>query len=265
MAYYTDLFSPETYEEFTRSDQSITGFRPRQKNAASRIRPGDKLVCYVTKVSRWAGILEVMSEYFEDSTPLFNPEDDPFVIRFRVKPQVWLPMEKAVPIHEECVWKALSFTRDCEKNSPRWTGKMRASLDHQSPRSARRAVRPWLTHGQGESVDNTDRRDRGEYQRKPRVTLHHAQCNHESKGQVGDHVHHQEPHNHKYRRSCRTGQERQQEHPDCTDWMNEDQQETRPEVSAIGKAPDQGREPGDERLNHCQYLNYSPKSAHSPN
>ena len=129
MAYYTDLFSPETYEAFTRSDQSITGFRPRQKNAASRIRPGDKLVCYVTKVSRWAGILEVTSEYFEDSTPLFYPEDDPFVIRFCVKPQVWLPMEKAVPIREDSVWKALSFTRDCEKNSPRWTGKMRVSLN----------------------------------------------------------------------------------------------------------------------------------------
>ena len=57
MAYYTDLFSPETYEAFTQSDQSISGFRPRQKNAASQIKPGDKLVCYVTKVSRWVGIL----------------------------------------------------------------------------------------------------------------------------------------------------------------------------------------------------------------
>ena len=129
MNFYTDLFSPVTYEAFTRSDQSITGFRPRQKNAATRIRPGDKLVCYVTKVSRWAGILEVRSEYFEDSMPLFYLEDDPFVIRFRVKPLVWLPMEKAVPIRDDHVWKALSFTRDCEKNSPRWTGKMRVSLN----------------------------------------------------------------------------------------------------------------------------------------
>ena len=75
MAYYTDLFSPETYEVFTQSDQSISGFRVRQKNAASQIKPGDKLVCYVTKISRWIGVLKVTSEFFEDSTPLFYLED----------------------------------------------------------------------------------------------------------------------------------------------------------------------------------------------
>lgn len=129
MAYYTDLFSPDTYEAFTQSDQSISGFRPRQKNAASKIKPGDKLVCYVTKISRWVGILEVTSECFESDTPLFYSEDDPFVIRFRVKPLVWLPKEKAVPIHENRVWEALSFTQSHEKNSSHWTGKMRNSLN----------------------------------------------------------------------------------------------------------------------------------------
>ena len=129
MAYYTDLFSPDTYEAFTQSDQSISGFRPRQKNAASKIKPGDKLVCYVTKISRWVDILEVTSECFESDTPLFYSEDDPFVIRFRVKPLVWLPKEKAVPIHENRVWEALSFTQSHEKNSSHWTGKMRNSLN----------------------------------------------------------------------------------------------------------------------------------------
>ena len=129
MAYYTDLFSPETYEAFTQSDQRISGFNPRQKNAASKIKPGDKFVCYVTKISRWVGILEVTSEYFESDTPLFYSEDDPFVIRFRVKPLVWLPKEKAVPIHENHVWEALSFTQSHDKNSSHWTGKMRNSLN----------------------------------------------------------------------------------------------------------------------------------------
>ena len=48
MNYYTDLFSPETYEAFTQSDQRITGFRPRLKNAASRIKrvwEADPLLC----------------------------------------------------------------------------------------------------------------------------------------------------------------------------------------------------------------------------
>jgi hypothetical protein len=41
MMYYIDLFSPETYETFTKSNQEISGFRQRQETAASRIQPGD--------------------------------------------------------------------------------------------------------------------------------------------------------------------------------------------------------------------------------
>lgn len=49
MAYYLDLFSPETHERFSASDRSVSGFRVRQRNAAAKLRPGDKLVCYLTR------------------------------------------------------------------------------------------------------------------------------------------------------------------------------------------------------------------------
>jgi predicted RNA-binding protein len=128
MAYYLDLFSPATYEAFSKSDRIISGFRTRQRSVAQRIKPGDRLVCYMTKLSRWIGILEVESGPFEDATPIFYPDDDPFTIRFRVKPIHWLPIEKCVPIHEDEVWKKLSFTRDQSKNTSYWTGKLRGSL-----------------------------------------------------------------------------------------------------------------------------------------
>ena len=70
MKYFLNLFSPETYETFSASDQSISGFRIRQKKAAARIGPGDRFVCYMTKLSRWVGILEVEEGPFEDHTPL---------------------------------------------------------------------------------------------------------------------------------------------------------------------------------------------------
>lgn len=129
MTYYTNLFSPETYVAFTESKQDVSGFRIRQRNVASQIKPGDMFICYVTKISRWVGILEIMEEYFEDHTPLFYSEDDPYVIRFRVKVHVWLPKEKAIPIQAERVWNQLSFTREHSKNSSAWTGKLRASLN----------------------------------------------------------------------------------------------------------------------------------------
>jgi predicted RNA-binding protein len=128
MAYFLDLFSPETYQAFKRSRQDISGFRYRQRFAAERIKPGDKLVCYMTRLSRWFGILEVMEGPFQDNTPIFYPEDDPFIIRFRVKPLVWLEPEKAVPIHHAEVWNTLSFTKDYDRQTPTWTGKIRTSL-----------------------------------------------------------------------------------------------------------------------------------------
>jgi predicted RNA-binding protein len=127
MAYFLDLFSPETYEAFKASSQDISGFRLRQRNAASHIKPGDLLICYVTKLSRWIGILKVSSNYFEDDTPIFYKKD-PFVIRFKVKTIVWLDLEKAPPIHEDFIWKTLSFTKDHDKNSTTWTGIVRVSL-----------------------------------------------------------------------------------------------------------------------------------------
>jgi predicted RNA-binding protein len=129
MAYYTNLFSPETYEAFSRSDRTVSGFRATQQTVAGKIQVGDKLVCYMTKLGRWVGILEVVSEWYRDETPIFYPNDDPFVIRFKVKPLVWLEKDKAVPIREDNVWFNLSFTKEHDKASSRWTGKVRTSLN----------------------------------------------------------------------------------------------------------------------------------------
>jgi predicted RNA-binding protein len=132
MTYYVNLFSPDTYEAFSESGRSISGFRKSQRKVASRVEIGDKLICYMTKLSRWIGVLEVESECFEDDTPIFYPEDDPFVIRFRVEPLAWLDKQSAIPIHEDRVWKELSFTRQHEKGTSSWTSKIRRSLNRLS-------------------------------------------------------------------------------------------------------------------------------------
>ncbi len=126
--YFTSLFSPETYEAFSRSDRTVSGYRSRHRNLASRVHTGDRLICYLTKLSRWVGVLEVISQPFEDNIPIFFEVDDPFIIRFHVRPLVWLPKEQAVPIHDERVWNTLSFTRGLDLKSYVWTGKLRGSL-----------------------------------------------------------------------------------------------------------------------------------------
>lgn len=159
MAYYLDLFSPETYEAFSQSDRSVSGFRRRQRNVASRIDPGDKLLCYITGISRWVGVLEVTGRAYEDDSPLFYPEEDPFVIRFNVKPLVWLDKERAVPIKEDAVWDKLSFTRGHDKSTSTWTGKLRGSLNRLSKQDGEfleRLLRSQVEDGADYPVDERE-------------------------------------------------------------------------------------------------------------
>ena len=137
MAYFIDLFSPETYEAFARSDRNISGFRLRHKGMADRIKSGDVFVCYLTRLSRWFGLLEVIEGPFIDDKPIFVSENDPFVVRFRVRPLLWLDIDKAIPIHDDAIWTGLSFTRGLERGSIGWTGKVRGSLVRLDDRDAK--------------------------------------------------------------------------------------------------------------------------------
>jgi predicted RNA-binding protein len=127
MNYWTDLFTPDTFDAFTRSDRTVSGFRITQRAFAHKVKPGDRLLCYLVRLSRWAGVLEVESDPFTDSTPIFHVEDDPFVLRFRVKPITWLPLEHTVPIQTPEIWEQLSFTRDIPDGGY-WLGPLRRSL-----------------------------------------------------------------------------------------------------------------------------------------
>jgi hypothetical protein len=91
----------------------------------------------MTKLSRWVGTLEVIEGPYEDKSPwIYDDRDDPFVVRFRVRPLVWLEKERAVPIRDDSVWNALSFTRGVDKSGSSWTGKLRASLAEIDQRDA---------------------------------------------------------------------------------------------------------------------------------
>ena len=128
MKYVLNVFSPETHSMFTASDRTVAGFRARHRQAAERLSPGDLIVCYLTRLSRWVGLLEVVGAPFEDATALFVEQDDPFVVRVKVNPLVWLPPEHGLPIHDEAVWSKLSFTKGHTQDTALWTGPVRTSL-----------------------------------------------------------------------------------------------------------------------------------------
>ena len=124
MTYYLDLFSPETHRAFSLSSRAVSGFSKRQRGVADGVILGDKLICYITRISRSVSVLEVTSPAFEDATPIFFEKNDPFVVRFAVKPLVWLDdLRQAIPIHEEKVLgDPLHKTKDYDPHGKTSTG-----------------------------------------------------------------------------------------------------------------------------------------------
>ena len=129
MNYFLDLFTPETWRAFRDAGATVTGFRERQRRLArERVREGDLFICYLTRLSRWCGILRVQSRYYEDDTPIFdNP--DPFRVRFKVEPLVILKPETAIPIRDDAVWSSLSITKQHDRALSHWTGFFRTSMN----------------------------------------------------------------------------------------------------------------------------------------
>lgn len=48
------------------------------------VKPGDYLLCYLTRVSRWVGVLEVTGEPFVDQGPIWSSQVYPSRLPVRV-------------------------------------------------------------------------------------------------------------------------------------------------------------------------------------
>jgi len=129
MSYFLNLYTPETWAAFQTHGSTVTGFRERRHRSVAKVRLGDLFLCYLVRLSRWCGVLEVMSAVYTDRTPIFA-DPDPFVLRFRVHSQVLLSPENALPMLDDELWPKLSFTRDLERGVFGWaqTANLRVPL-----------------------------------------------------------------------------------------------------------------------------------------
>lgn len=121
-SYWLDLFTGTTWREFQEAGGEVSGFRESRWKSVQRIKPGDYLLCYLTGVSRFIGVLEVVSEAYRDDSSIWTY--DSFPCRLKVRPVVELTPETAVPV------KSLRDRLSCFQNltSPHaWTGHFRGS------------------------------------------------------------------------------------------------------------------------------------------
>jgi predicted RNA-binding protein len=120
--YWLDLFTGTTWEEFLAAGGEVSGFRERRWKTVQQMKPGDYLLCYLTGISRWIGVLEVVSEPFKDHTPIWKDEE--FPCRVRVRAVATLTPATAVPVFE--LRDQLTVFGDF-KNPRAWTGHFRGS------------------------------------------------------------------------------------------------------------------------------------------
>lgn len=118
MAYWLNLFTVETWEEFKAAGGEVTGFRRGRWSRAEKIRPGDRLLCYVVGAYRWIAILEVTGDpYLDEDEENRIWAQDMFPVRIPVKAVHELTPETAVPVVD--MLDDLTITGRME-NKSRW-------------------------------------------------------------------------------------------------------------------------------------------------
>jgi len=123
VTYWLDLFTGKTWQEFLDAGGNVTGFRESKWGTVQKIRPGDRLLCYLTGISRVVAVLEVTGEPFIDNTSKIW-KDETFPSRLEVKPMITLSPATAVPIQQ--LRDTLTVFRDL-KNPNAWSGHVRGS------------------------------------------------------------------------------------------------------------------------------------------
>jgi hypothetical protein len=153
------LFTGTTWQEFLDAGATVSGFRERRWKTVQRIKPGDYLLCYLTGVSRFIGVLEVTSEPYWDESPIWK--DEVFPCRLKVEAIATLTPETAVPIFD--LKEQLTIFQNL-KSPGAWTGHVRGSPAMWRPSDGEAVVYAVL-----EAVENPVKRpvDRAKLARRP--------------------------------------------------------------------------------------------------
>ena len=94
----------ENFELLRKHNFDVCGFKGSRRKQTSEMRPGDRLVYYLTGVVQFGGIVEVTSTMFEDSTDIGfrskSKEAEEYPFRIHTKPVVIPPPGQYVEVRE---------------------------------------------------------------------------------------------------------------------------------------------------------------------
>ena len=100
--YWIVVGSVDNWQRTVDRKFTIQGLKSRHRKKAEQMRPGDKIVYYVTGRKAFAGIATVTSPFFEDNEPIWvsgntKKAGEPYPFRVRITPDLALPDGAFVP------------------------------------------------------------------------------------------------------------------------------------------------------------------------
>lgn len=94
-SYWIVVSSVDNWQRTKDLGFTIQGLKSRQRKKAGQMKPGDRIVAYVTGLKAFAGVLTITSEYFESDERIWESgnkkragEDYPF--RVHIEKDLWL-------------------------------------------------------------------------------------------------------------------------------------------------------------------------------
>jgi predicted RNA-binding protein len=122
--YYLALFNEITWNDFRKKGCIIYGTTKNKEARAKKLNPGDKLICYISHWSVFAGVIEIESPCYLDDSDIWRGEN--FPVRFQVKENVALDPQSGISVRN--YFKKLTIFAHL-KNEKSWQGFFLNSLN----------------------------------------------------------------------------------------------------------------------------------------
>jgi hypothetical protein len=101
-SYWIIVGSPENFARTAEHGFTVQGMKSRHRKKAERMKPGDKIVYYLTGLKAFAGIATVTSPYFESHERIWESKDEKkaaedYPFRVEIAPDVIPGVDDALP------------------------------------------------------------------------------------------------------------------------------------------------------------------------
>lgn len=129
--YWIIVGPTENFDKTRELGFTIQGMKSRHRKKAEQMKPGDKLIYYLTGIKAFGGIVTVTSDYFEDHAIIWRSTnkkraDEDYPFRVHIAADVVLPPGEYIPA--EPIARAMTYVQRWPADN--WTLAFQGNVHH---------------------------------------------------------------------------------------------------------------------------------------